>query len=191
MKKETTRNLVISAMLGAVALVLSFLSFPIIPAVPFLKIDFGDIPILLGMFAMGPKEGVFINLVRWVLHYLLTGGEAGIPIGDTAGFIASLSLTLPLYYAIKHLGLNIRGRVVGTVASSLSLTVVLSLLNYYVLAPAYMALMNLDVGPMREYLLGAVVPFNLIKGVIVSVAFYVVWAAISPWVEKKFVNSRG
>lgn len=190
MKKETTRNLVISAMLGAVALILSFLSFPVIPAAPFLKIDFGDIPILLGMFAMGPKEGVLINLVRWVLHYLLTGGEAGIPIGDTAGFIASLSLTLPLYYSIKYLGLNLKGRMVGTVVSSLSLTTVLSILNYFVLVPAYMAVMNLDVGPMREYLLAAVIPFNLVKGILVSVAFYVVWAAISPWVEKKFANSK-
>ena len=38
-----------------------------------LKIDFSDIPILLGMFLYGPLAGVITAFVRSLLHLFLTG----------------------------------------------------------------------------------------------------------------------
>lgn len=44
------QKMVSIAMLAAIGTVLQFVAFPIMPAFSFLKIDFSDIPILLGMF---------------------------------------------------------------------------------------------------------------------------------------------
>ena len=62
MKKSTTHNLTVAAMLSAVAFILMFIEFPIPMLIPsFVKMDFSDLPALLGAFALGPVYGVVIN----------------------------------------------------------------------------------------------------------------------------------
>lgn len=184
MSNSKTKRMVGIAMLASVAFVISQFSFPILPAVPFLKIDFSDVPVMIGMYMYGPGRGILIAFLRSLIHYAQTGGEAGIPIGDAAAFIASVSYTLPLYFLLKKQGTSFKNKVIASAAGTLTLTVVLSLLNWVVLAPLYMALMNFDVGPMREYLLLAVIPFNLLKGPIVAAAFFAVSAKLYPWIAK-------
>lgn len=58
------QKMVSIAMLAAIGTVLQFVAFPIMPAFSFLKIDFSDIPILLGMFLYGPLAGVITAFVR-------------------------------------------------------------------------------------------------------------------------------
>ena len=56
MKKNTTHNLTVAAMLSAVAFILMFIEFPV-PMLPsFVKMDFSDLPALLGAFALGPDR---------------------------------------------------------------------------------------------------------------------------------------
>ena len=58
MKKDTTHNLTVAAMLSAVAFILMFIEFPIPMLIPaFIKMDFSDLPALLGAFALGPVYG--------------------------------------------------------------------------------------------------------------------------------------
>ena len=58
MKKNTTHNLTVAAMLSAVAFILMFIEFPIPMLIPsFVKMDFSDLPALLGAFALGPVYG--------------------------------------------------------------------------------------------------------------------------------------
>lgn len=66
------QKMVSIAMLAAIGTVLQFVAFPIMPAFSFLKIDFSDIPILLGMFLYGPLAGVITAFVRSLLHLFLT-----------------------------------------------------------------------------------------------------------------------
>ena len=61
MNRSKTRNLVQVAMLGAVAGVLMNFEFPLpFLAPPFYQMDFSEIPVLVGAFAMGPVAGVVI-----------------------------------------------------------------------------------------------------------------------------------
>ncbi|WP_343754219.1 ECF transporter S component, partial [Alkalibacterium iburiense] len=94
MTNNKTKRLVGIAMLASLAWIISMLSFPLLPGVPFLKVDFSDLAILFGMYVYGPLAGVAIAFIRSLLSYAQTGGEMGFPIGDTAAFIASLSFTL-------------------------------------------------------------------------------------------------
>uniref|UniRef100_UPI003F654EB1 ECF transporter S component n=1 Tax=Alkalibacterium putridalgicola TaxID=426703 RepID=UPI003F654EB1 len=184
MSNSKTKKLVGVAMLASLAWVISMLAFPVLPGSPFLKVDFSDLAVLFGMYVYGPAAGITIAFIRSLLSYAQKGGEMGFPIGDTAAFIASVSFTLPIYLVLIKHGSSLKNKIAGIFSSTLSLTVMMSVLNWLFIAPAYMAVMGFDVGPMRTYLLLAVVPFNLIKGVLVGLVFYVAFSKLKPWLDK-------
>lgn len=181
---KRTRKIVVVGILAALAWIISRFTFPILPWAPFLKIDFSDIPILLGMYVFGPMAGVAIAGVRSLLSYVMSGGEAGFPIGDTAAFLATLSYTLPIYYLIKDRIPNMKSTLLSSGLGTVSLTVVLSALNWAFIAPMYMYVMGFSVGPMREYLTISVIPFNLLKGIFVSIVFFAVYYRMYDYLEK-------
>lgn len=184
MVENRTRKIVVVGILSALAWVVSTVSFPLLPWVPFLKVDFSDILVLLGMYVYGPTTGIAIAAVRSLLSYVTGGGEAGFPIGDTAAFIATLSYTLPVYYFINKKISKSKTMVIGTITSTISLTATLTLLNWLVIAPLYMMVMGFSVGPMREYLTISVIPFNLAKGLLVSVVFFGIFYKLYDYLEK-------
>lgn len=195
MVEQRTRKMVTVGILAALAWVISAFSFPILPWAPFLKVDFSDIPILLGMYVYGPVSGIAIAAIRSLLSYVTTGGEAGFPIGDTAAFIASLSFTLPIYYVIRKDKPKMKQALLGGTLATLSLTAVLAVLNWLVIAPLYVRVMGFSVGPMREYLTISVIPFNLIKGAFVSIIFFTAFFKLYSYLEKlkvqtPFVNNH-
>lgn len=181
---KRTRKIVVVGILAALAWIISRFTFPLLPWAPFLKIDFSDIPILLGMYVFGPMAGIAIAGVRSLLSYVMSGGEAGFPIGDTAAFLATLSYTLPVYYIIKNRKPSTKSTLLSSGLGTISLTVVLSVLNWAFIAPMYMYVMGFSVGPMREYLALSVIPFNLIKGIFVSIVFFVVYYKLYDYLEK-------
>lgn len=166
MKTSNTKRLVGIAMFGAIAYVLMFFAFPILPSASFLKIDFSDIPILLGMFLYGPMGGVLIALIRSILHYVQTGGDMGYPIGDVASFVATLTYAFPIYLIInkqlKKQKLTLPHMVMANVTGTVSMTVVMSIANWLILTPLYLAVMGFSVGPIRQYILLGILPFNII-----------------------------
>ncbi|MGN1051211.1 MAG: ECF transporter S component, partial [Acutalibacteraceae bacterium] len=82
--KSATTKLVVTALFSAVAIVLQYLevSIPIVPS--FLKLDFSDLPELLGAFAMGPTYGVLICLVKNLVHLLFTSSFG---VGELSNFL--------------------------------------------------------------------------------------------------------
>ena len=181
---KRTKKLTVIGILAAVAWVISQFSFPILYWAQFLKIDFSDIPILLGMYVFGPLAGIAIAAIRSLLSYITTGGEAGFPIGDTTAFIATMSLTLPIYYSLKGKVSSKKKSIFAGVGATISLTTAMSILNWLVVAPLYVKIMGFSVGPMREYLTLSVIPFNLAKGIIVSTVFFVIFYQLEGYLTK-------
>ena len=181
------QKMVSIAMLAAIGTVLQFVAFPIMPAFSFLKIDFSDIPILLGMFLYGPLAGVITAFVRSLLHLFLTGLA---PQGDFASFLASSIFTLPIFYFFGKKK-NIRtNRIVGLVSGILALTIFMSIANYFVITPIYLQLYGVTTQQflgtsLASYVAIGIVPFNLIKGLLVSGVFLVLHAKLLPWLSKK------
>ncbi|WP_034549984.1 ECF transporter S component [Carnobacterium funditum] len=182
MQNYNTRKLVGVSMLAAVAFVLMFFAFPIIPGVTFLKIDFSDIPVLLGMFLYGPVAGIAVAVIRTILHYVQTGGDAGYPIGDIASLIATVAYSLPIYYVMRNKTESAKNVLLANVLGTVSLTTILSVLNAYVLIPLYFLVLNFSVGPIQKYIFYGVIPFNLIKGIVVSTVFIALYKKLKPWI---------
>jgi len=181
---KRTRKIVVVGILAALAWIISRFSFPLLAWAPFLKVDFSDVPILLGMYVFGPLAGIAIAAVRSLLSYVMSWGEAGFPIGVTAAFLATISYTLPIYYLIKDYKPNMKRTLLASSLGTISLTITLSVLNWAFIAPLYMKVMGFSVGPMREYLAISVIPFNLLKGIFVSIVFFLLFSKLYGYLEK-------
>ena len=63
-----TKEITTIGMLGAIATILMLFEIPLPFAPPFYEIDFSEVPVLIGAFAMGPVAGVLIELVKVLLN---------------------------------------------------------------------------------------------------------------------------
>ena len=115
----------------------------------------------------------------------MTGAGIVNLVGDLASFIASVGFMYPVVMLMKSknsLGRQIAGLAGGTI----SLTVIMSILNLVAIMPMYLAVMNFQLGmSTTKYVLIGVVPFNLIKGVVVSIVFFALAKALMPWLDKQ------
>lgn len=190
MRNNKVQKMVSVAMLAAVAAVLQFVAFPILPMFNFLRIDFSDIPVLLGMFLFGPLAGISTALIRSVLHLFMTGASPQNLVGDSASFLATTLFTLPIYYFFKRGRQNKRNKILGLGTGILAMTLFMSIANYFVITPLYLKLFGVSAGEylgmsLQRYVTVGIVPFNLIKGVLVSSVFLVLHAKLLPWLIKK------
>ena len=126
-----------------------------------------------------------IAFVRSTLKFITSGGDLGSLIGNTTGFLASLTLIFPVYYLSKK-GTSTKGLVKGLALGTILLTIFMSIANYYVITPFYLYVLGMDFGmPIAEMILYGIIPFNIIKGIIVSSAFVVVYKKLLPTIEKR------
>ena len=187
MKKMKVKALVAIAMLSSIAYILMLLNFPIPPFPNFLKIDFSDIPALIGALIFGPIAGILIELIKNILDYFMTGSETGVPVGHFANFISGLVFILPTYYIYKKLKTK-NGMTLALVVGTCLMAVIMSVLNYFVLLPAYTFFLNMPVmsGPeTRQYIVAGVLPFNIIKGIAMSLVFMLLFKKMKPWINKQ------
>ena len=179
--------------LASIAYILMLLNFPI-PGFPaFLKIDFSDIPALLATFLMGPLAGILVELIKCGLDYMITGSETAVPLGQLSNFIAGVVLILPTYFIYQKMKTKL-GLSVGLVSGTLLMTFVMSLLNYFVLLPAYTLLLNFPVmsnAEMKSMITMAIIPFNIIKGLVVTAVFLVIFTRLQNWIQAKSLKSFG
>lgn len=185
MRVSKVRTMVGVAMLGAISFIVMFFEFPIILAFPFLKIDFSDVIVLLGTFIYGPIGGIGVAVIRSLLHFIMTGASLPSLVGDFAGMMASIFYLLPFYYLFNRQKSVLSGQVIAGTVSSISMTIVLCLANWLFILPMYIKLLNFNLGmSMTKYIFIGLVPFNLIKGALITVVFAVLYLRILPWLKQ-------
>ncbi|WP_122646767.1 ECF transporter S component [Enterococcus mediterraneensis] len=194
MKNSKVQKMVAIAMFAAMGLILQYVAFPVIPAFSFMKVDFSDIPVMLSMFLFGPLSGIITAFIRSALHLLTTGLEPSNMVGDAASFLSSVIFTLPMYYFFKDHETK-RNKAFGIITGILALTVFMSIANYFVITPLYLKFFGVTAGEflgvsLAKYIAIGVVPFNLIKGAIVSAVFLVLHAKLLPWLSRKQKQTR-
>lgn len=193
-KSLSLRMMVQIAMLGAIAVVLMMFEIPLGFAPSFYKLDFSEVPVLLGAFSMGPVAGVLIELVKILLNLLINGTyTAGV--GEFANFGIGCALVVPagIIYKRKASRTNaIVGLAVGTVV----MAIVGGAFNAYVLIPLYSKAMmpmdaiismgnqiNPNITGLSTFIMFAVVPFNLVKGVVVSIMTVLLYKYLRPFLH--------
>lgn len=191
MKK--TRTLAQISMLGAIAAILMIFEFPLpFIAPPFYEIDLSEVPVLIGTFALGPLAGASIELIKILLNLLMNGTDTAF-VGEIANYIIGCSFVLPagwIYRSRKTKKHALAGMVLGTV----TMTLFGCLINAYVLLPVYSTAFHLPLSDLirlgtainsriislSTFIMIAVAPFNLLKGLIVSIITLFLYKHISP-----------
>lgn len=187
MKNMKLSRLVFLAILGAWAIVLRTFDFPILPAAPFLKIDFSDLMVLIGLLANGPIGAIIVAGTRDLLNYIMSGGQAGLPIGVMMSFIASMAMFLPSHFILsnfKQFSMKAK-HVLMSVSLVTFLVVSMGLFNYYVALPWYVAVLNFPIPDLFAYVVTIITPFNLIKGVFLVVGQLAVFKTLVPLMKKR------
>ena len=194
-KSYRLRMLTTTAMLGAMSGLLMLVEFPLGFIAPsFYKIDLAEIPVMIGTFAFGPIQGVVIELVKILIKLILKGTSTGF-VGELANFVIGVSMVIPAGLIYKHKKTK-KNAVIGMAISTLVMAVVGVFLNAYVMIPLYSAFMPIEqiveagkaiipwVHDTFTFCLFCVLPFNLIKGVIVSVVVAVIYKPLSRLIHK-------
>ncbi|MFD1671593.1 ECF transporter S component [Agrilactobacillus yilanensis] len=184
------KRLVGIAMMAAIAYVVMFFEFPLIPAFGYLKTDLSDLIVLIGTFIYGPVGGIAIATLRSTLHFITTGANVASLIGDVASVLASITFLLPMYFMLRK-GSNPRRQIFASGTATILLAAVMGFLNLIIITPLYMSVLGMSLGmAIGKYVLFVVVPFNLIKGVILSAVFSVVYVKMMPWVKNQAAAFR-
>jgi len=182
MKKFTVKAFVTIGMLSGVAYVLMLLNFPL-PGFPtWLKIDFSDIPALIGAMIMGPAAGILIELIKNLLDLISTGSETGVPVGHIANFVTGICFILPTYFVYLKIKTT-KGLTIALAAASVITALVMSVLNYFVFIPMYGYFLNFHLP--NEVVVQAILPFNLLKGILISVVFFGLFIRMQSWIQKQ------
>ncbi|WP_348635271.1 ECF transporter S component [Lactobacillus sp. ESL0679] len=148
MKSKSTSNLALliaCAMFGAVAFVIiKFTGIPILPNATFLKFDFSDVIITIGMFLFGVWPGVFIAIIRMLLSLIYSGFSLPSVVGQLAALLASISFALPFYFVTRNMkhdetsGMKRHVKpIIGLICGTIAMAVVLATLNALILTPMY------------------------------------------------------
>ena len=176
--RSKLRTTVQIGMLGAIALVLMFFEFPIpFIAPPFIKMDFSEIPVLVGTFAMGPLAGVLIELLKNLLN-LVIHGTTTMGVGELSNFIIGCAFVVPFYRKKKTRVNALKGMAAGT----LLMAAMGCLTNAFIMFPLYSTLMGIPmdsfiamgtaihpaIDNMVSFVILCMVPFNLLKGIVIS-----------------------
>lgn len=180
-QKLSVKAFVSIGMLSSIAYLLMLLNFPLPPFPNFLFVDFSDLPALIAALIFGPVAGILVEFFKNVLNYIATGSATGIPVGHIANFLAGVLFILPTYYLYNKVKSK-KGMTLALIAGTLTMAVMMSVLNYLFILPAYTALLGFP--DMRNLVVPAILPFNIIKGVMMSAIFMLLFIRMQAWINK-------
>lgn len=192
----TTKNMVKISVLAVISVALMLIDISSWFAPPFLKLDIADLPSLIGAFAMGPMAGVLVQMLKNILNLLVEGSVTG-GVGELSNFLVGSTFVYTaglIYYRKK----NFKNAIIGLAVGVLAMTAFATLSNYFVIFPLYARVfgwpieqlvgmgsaVNRFVVDYKTLILFAVVPFNLLKGIIVSSVTLLIYKRVSPILKK-------
>lgn len=180
-------KLVALALLAALSLILFFISFPLPMLPPFLKVDFSDIPALLAGLIFSPLAGVLVVFMKNLLYFVASG--ASDPVGVVANFIAGALFVLPVAY-LYHRYRGIKSVIAGLIIGTFIMAVVMSVLNYIIILPAYSVLFGMEFDDtLKMIVVSGVLPFNFIKGIIIGMLFVPLFMKLHQWIDQKRIEA--
>lgn len=186
------RHMAQMGMLAAISVVLMLFEIPLPFAPAFYEIDFSEVPVLVGSFAMGPLAGAGIEFLKILLNFAVNGTDTA-GVGEFANFLIGCALVVPAALVYRKRRTK-SGAVIGMIVGTSFMTFVGCFLNACVLLPAYAkafgmpmdalvgmgAAVNHYITDLTTFAVFAVAPFNLLKGFLVSLIVLLIYKKIRP-----------
>lgn len=195
-KKMALSTLTKIALLAAVAGVLMLFEVPLWFAPSFYKLDLSELAVMVGALSMGPAAGAMIELIKILLNFVLNGTITG-GVGEFANFLIGCSFVVPAAWIYRRQR-NIKGMMLGMAAGIVCMVLLGSVINYYILLPVYATVfgqpleffiqmgnaLNPAIVDLKTFILFAVAPFNLLKGIIISALTFLLYRKLGRQLEQ-------
>ena len=192
-RSDKIRNMVSVSVFASISIILYLtlkFSLPIFP--DFLKINFSNLPIILGTFLLGRKNGIMIVIIRTIIVLPFSGTFF---VGELADLIISISRVLIGTY-LYNKNRTKKGAIISLIAISLTWMIIASLSNRFILIPAYIELMfggqeevfvsllkvipNITIENYKwKYIIFGALPFNAIISFAVCFITFVTYKKLS------------
>jgi len=171
MEQKKLRVLALIGMLAAVGYVLQLFEFPLLPAAPFLKFDFGDVAVFMAGSVMGPAAAVLTAIVKGILWALIGRGADGW-VGAGMNTVTVIAFALPV--AFMGRSRQVWVKVAAAALGMLVMTVTMAAMNLIV-DPWYF---KMSVATVKAIIVSAIIPFNLLRGLLNGTASVLVLLAL-------------
>ncbi|MBP5281525.1 MAG: ECF transporter S component [Lachnospiraceae bacterium] len=193
----STRKMATIGVFSAMSSVLMLFEIPLFFAPSFYKLDFSEIPILVGSFAFGPAAGVVMEFIKILLKLIMKGTSTAF-VGELANFAVGCSFIIPAstIYLFKKTKKN---AIVSCVIGTLILTVFGTTFNAVYLLPAFAKLFHMPMeailemgqkvnplmkeGSITSFVMVCVAPLNFIKGASVSLVTMFIYKPLSRFLK--------
>lgn len=186
------------AVSAALAGVLMLLEIPLLFLAPsFYKVDLSELPVLICTFYLGPVAGVLTEFLKILIKLIFKPSTTAF-VGELANFAVGCALVLPASI-IYHCKRTKTTAVVGLAAGTGIMTVFGSLFNAVYLLPAFAEMFHMPLDDIVEmgteinsgitgvgtFVLLAVAPLNLLKGLAVSLLTMLLYKRVQPIMFKR------
>ncbi len=184
------------ALLAAVAGVLMLFEAPLWFAPSFYKLDLSELAVMIGGLTMGPVAAALIELIKILLNFVLNGTVTG-GVGEMGNLIVGCAFVVPAAWVYQKWHSR-AGMFAGMAVGIACLVALGSVVNYFVLLPVYSVVygqpleafiamghaLNPAIVDLQTFILFAVAPFNLLKGVLISILTALLYNRVGKHLEK-------
>ena len=166
------KKLATMAMLVALAYVVTVVTrFPLMAAASYLKYDPKDVVLLIGAYLFGPLAGAAMSIATCFIE-MITVSDTGI-IGFVMQVIATLSFSGVAAVIYRRIHTH-KGGLLALVAGTICMAIIMVLWNL-LLSPIYL---GTDRATVVAMLVPAIIPFNVLKGIINSVIVLLIYKPV-------------
>lgn len=189
----TATRIAYLALFTALSFVLRLPSFEfmIVPAVPFLKMDFSNTFVMIAGFALGPVSGIIVGALKEVLYGLFFSQTVGV--GELANMLFILAYALvPSIVYVKHKG--IKTVIVTLIIGCVSQVVFSVPINYFINFPFFWTMTGGSWAEGMDVYLSVwywAVLFNLVKAVLITVATLILYKPLSRLIKATAAKFEG
>ena len=178
----STRQLVTMALMSAIAALLSFIEFPLLPGVTWLKFDASNMPAMVAGFAYGPAGGIAVGIITAIIHGLLMADFTGALMNIMV--VVCFVLPAALIYKKMH---TFTGAIIGLVFSIIA-GVIGAIIGNLLLTPSWL---GVPFDAVVALIIPVLIPFNIIKGLINAVLTLIIYKSISNIITPKKDQVKG
>lgn len=191
MKTTNIRNMMQTALLGAMALFLHLWRFPLPFMPPFMDFDLSGIAEMIGAYTMGPLSGFTIIILKNLLKFMIQGTSSG-GTGELQNIMLSSVYVLTASLIFRRGGKSRKASLIGMVVGTLVCATTAVFTNMYIIIPffakafgmtmesivAMVQKVNPYVDSTWKFIALGIIPFNLIKGSVTTLVIYLTYPAL-------------
>ena len=164
----STKRIAMYALFVALSMAVSFVEFPVVPGVEWLKYDPSGIVSLVAGFAYGPAAAVIVSVLGFLPH-LFTN-----PWGTLMAVLVALALSVPAALIYRR-NKTRKGAVIGIIVGAIA-ALAMAIVGNIIVTPFYA---HMTTAQVVALIVPALLPFNALKFTIHGVVTFLIYKPIS------------